>query len=508
MPGSSNAQTQRRARTRRLTAALALGGALCGTPSSGLCADTTQGARPNVVVILADDLGWNDVGYHGSDIRTPNLDALAANGVVLDQFHSQPTCTPTRAALMTGKSPQRLGIYRQFAKNADRGLPASEQTLADHFRAAGYQTWMVGKWHLGHAAQHLLPNARGFEHFYGHVTGGIGYWDHVHGGGLDWQRNGVTVREVGYSTRLLTQEAVDLIERRDPDRPFLLYASYNAPHLPNEAPAATVAAYADSHTGHRRLHAAMVTELDAAVGEVVAALTRVGERDNTLIWFMSDNGGLNPNAGMGGYVDLARRLERWFEPPVPIRMLEFIRVNALEGGSDNGPLRFGKGSVYEGGVRVPAVLSWPGTLEPAQVATMITAQDVLPTLLAATAQAVPADLNGGNHWPTIARQDAQPVPDYVTIGQRGEQAFYRWPWKLIARDAQMQLYNLVDDPFESADLAAQEPARIARLRAALDASERAPSLHIPLYRVFWDPDFFGGEEDRRPWADVVSPERT
>ena len=173
--------------------------------STGLSAEPS--GLPNVVVILADDLGWNDVGYHGSEIRTPHLDALAAGGVTLGQFHSQPTCTPTRAALMTGKSPQRLGIYRQFAKNAVNGLPETELTLADHFSNAGYQTWLVGKWHLGLARWEFHPNARGFDHFYGHITGGIGYWDHVHGGGLDWQRNGQTVRESGYSTHLLAEEA-------------------------------------------------------------------------------------------------------------------------------------------------------------------------------------------------------------------------------------------------------------------------------------------------------------
>ena len=116
-----------------------------------ICSSAALAETPNIVIILADDLGWNDVGYHGSEIRTPSLDELATNGIVLQQFHSQPTCTPTRAALMTGKSPQRLGIYRQFAKNSDQGLPTSEQTIADHLKGAGYQTWLVGKWHLGHA---------------------------------------------------------------------------------------------------------------------------------------------------------------------------------------------------------------------------------------------------------------------------------------------------------------------------------------------------------------------
>lgn len=460
--------------------------------------------QPNIVVILADDLGWNDVGYHGSEIRTPTLDNLASHGVVLEQFHSQPTCTPTRAALMTGKSPQRLGIYRQFAKNSTHGLPPEERTLADHLQGAGYQTWLVGKWHLGHARQAYHPNARGFDHFYGHVTGGIGYWDHVHGGGLDWQRNGSTVREAGYSTHLLADEAVSLIRARDPDRPFFLYASFNAPHLPNEAPDASVAAYADLTEPNRRLHAAMVTELDTAIGRIVAAVEQDGELANTLIWFMSDNGGLNRDAGLGGFVALAERLDAWFDGPVPITFLEFIRTNALDGGSDNRPLRFGKGSIYEGGTRVPSLLYWPGELTPQQVGSMITVQDVLPTVLTAAGIDIPGDLDGSTVWPALTGGEAVTARPYATIGQGGEQAYYRWPWKLIARDDALELYNLETDPTEATDLAAANPERVEALHTELEALPRGQNLHIPLYKVAWDPDFFGGEEDRAPWADKTN----
>jgi arylsulfatase A-like enzyme len=176
--------------------------------------------RPNVVIILADDLGWRDVGYHGSEIATPRLDRLAAEGVVLDRFYAQPTCSPTRAALMTGKAPLRLGVVSPLSKNNPTGLPLGERLLPEHLREAGYQTFLTGKWHLGHRHRDYLPTARGFDHFYGHATGGIGYWDHVHGGGLDWQRNGETLREEGYSTHLIADEAVRLIETRDPGRPF------------------------------------------------------------------------------------------------------------------------------------------------------------------------------------------------------------------------------------------------------------------------------------------------
>lgn len=459
---------------------------------------------PNIVLILADDLGWNDVGYHGSEISTPNIDALAAQGVVLNQFHSQPTCTPTRAALMTGKSPQRMGIYRQFAKISTEGLPVSEKTLADHLRAAGYQTWLTGKWHLGHSRAEFHPNARGFDHFYGHVTGGIGYWDHVHGGGLDWQRNGRTLREEGYSTHLIAEEAVRLVRTRQPSRPFFLYASFNAPHLPNEAPEKAMQAYAGIENPQRRVHAAMVTELDAAVGEIVRTLEDEKLLDDTLIWFMSDNGGLNRDAGLGGFLTLAEALDDWFEAPVPIRFLEFIRTNALDGGSDNGPLRFGKGSVYEGGVRVPSFVTFPPALDPHRSDAMVTVQDVLPTLLAAAALEPADGLDGRNRWPELRQEPGESPPaDYVTIGQNGAQAYYRWPWKLIATNGQHELYNLETDPLEEQNLADVETEVVSTLALELSQLPRAESLHVPVYRVVWDPDFFGGEEDRQPWADII-----
>ncbi|MDB3967144.1 sulfatase-like hydrolase/transferase, partial [Porticoccaceae bacterium] len=158
---------------------------------------------PNIVVILADDLGWNDVGYHGSEISTPHIDRLAAEGVELDRFYAQPTCSPTRAALMTGKSPRKLGISRAIAKNQQLGLGLDERIMPQYLNQLGYQSLMVGKWHLGNYTPAYAPPARGFGHFYGFLSGGIGYWDHNHGGGHDWQRNGKTVREEGYATHLL-----------------------------------------------------------------------------------------------------------------------------------------------------------------------------------------------------------------------------------------------------------------------------------------------------------------
>ncbi|NBQ12697.1 MAG: hypothetical protein EBU29_11805 [Gammaproteobacteria bacterium] len=184
-------------------------------------ADALEGrALPNIVLILADDLGWGDVGYHGSLIKTPVLDQLAKKGVVLSQFHAQPTCSPTRAALLTGQAPVRFGISQPLSKLQPKGLDLSAKTLADHLKAAGYQTFLTGKWHLGPSDYAYHPLARGFDHFYGNLTGGVGHWDHVHGGGLDWQRNGQSVREQGYSTHLLAAEAERLLRTRRRPRPL------------------------------------------------------------------------------------------------------------------------------------------------------------------------------------------------------------------------------------------------------------------------------------------------
>ena len=460
---------------------------------------------PNIVVILADDLGWNDVGYHGSEIRTPNLDELAANGVVLSQYRAQPTCSPTRAALMTGKSPQSMGVYRQFAKNATQGLPAEERTIANYLSEAGYQTWLVGKWHLGYLEEKYQPNSRGFDHFYGHVTGGIGYWDHVHGGGLDWQRNGVTVREEGYSTHLLSAEAVSLIENRDESKPFFLYASFNAPHLPNEAPPESVEAYGNIGNPFRQQHAAMVTELDAGIGEIVDALYRSDQLDNTLIWFMSDNGGLNeqsmPDSPLLG---MARWLDEWVGAPVPVQFLEFIRTNALEGGSDNGPFRHGKASVYEGGVRVPSLLHWPNRLKASTSHAFVTVEDVMPTVLTALGITYSESLNGKDRLPVIVGERSVDPSDYVIRGQFDDQAYYQWPWKLISTADGNQLYHMENDPIEARDLASEYPSRVSAMNKLLENWPRGESVHIPVYKVFLDPDFFGGQEDRVPWADLAN----
>ncbi|MEM6581069.1 MAG: arylsulfatase [Pseudomonadota bacterium] len=465
---------------------------------------SADNSRPNVILIVADDLGWNDVGFNGSDIRTPHLDQLANDGVQLERFYVQPSCSPTRSELMTGQSAISLGVISPFSKQQPAGVPESHRFLPQFFQSAGYQTFMVGKWHLGFRAPRFRPNARGFDHFYGHVTGGIGYWDHVNGGGLDWQRNGKTLREQGYTTHLMRDEAVRLIEKRDKARPFFLYLAFNAPHLPGEAPEASLAQYSALSNRDRQLHAAMVTEMDAAIGTVMQSVSDQGISKDTLIWFLSDNGGLNPSFAPEGIKRVMAYLDELYgDEELPLQILEFVRVNMLHGAGDNAPLRAGKQSVYEGGIRVPAVVSWPGTLPPARYNGVVSALDVLPTLLSASGiSADGSDLAGGDRWYSLAEGADSRVSDYHVIGLDGE-AMVSFPWKLVmGTDGSTQLYNLEADPSETLDVATLHPARVDRLVAAIDSAPRAEPINLALWTLITDPDFFGGEEDRPPWTEI------
>ncbi|MEN9017051.1 MAG: arylsulfatase [Hellea sp.] len=459
---------------------------------------------PNIILILADDMGWRDVGYNHSEIRTPVMDRLAASGIRLNRFYAQPSCSPTRAALMTGKSPLRLGIYGPLSKINPAGLPLSEKTLADHLKAAGYQTALTGKWHLGPRNLAYHPNARGFDHFYGNLTGGVGYYDKVHGGGYDWQRNGETVRKDGYTTRLLADEAEKLIENRDPEKPLFLYVAFGAPHLPNEAPEETLDSYTSIKDKNRRLHAAMVTEMDMAIGEIESALAQHGMSGNTLIWFMSDNGGLMPKwmGSLPGPI-LAKGVENRFDIKSNPTFTAFARTNLRDGGADNRPFKGGKQSVSEGGVRVPSFLYWPSQIEPTQYNYMATVQDVLPTLLEISEIPSQANIDGVSLWSGLQNNAPGPERDYIVHASQDEwsDAIYRYPYKLAKKGNEFRLFNVEADPLETDNIASGLPEIVTELSNALSNFPRAKNIGLDMQKVVDDPDFFGGKEDREPWAD-------
>lgn len=385
-------------------------------------------AQPNVIIIVADDLGWNDVGYHGSELRTPNIDRLAQRGIVLDHFYAYPMCNPTRMALMTGRASPPM-----IASGPRQVLPADERILPQIFREAGYQTFMVGKWHLGARRVGQFPHRRGFDRFYGFLNSGIDYYTHIHQGGLDWQRNGKSVREEGYSTDLLTDEAILQLKERDLGRPTLLYVCYNAVHTPLQVPDSWMEPFANLE-GQRRTYAGMTAAMDAGVGRILAALDKEKMTEESIILFMSDNGGGRA--------------------------------------ADNSPLRGGKTSTFEGGIRVPAILWQPGVLEGGEVSRqLVTVHDWLPTLN--TGAGVPLGktkpIYGKDLWKTLVNRETTPNNEFV-IAHRGNVAVFEGDWKYV-RSAERQqeprpmLFRISEDPNEKNDLAAEHPEIVERLRA-------------------------------------------
>lgn len=225
-----------------------------------------ESKTPNILIILADDLGWNDVSYHGSEIPTPNIDKIISSGIELDRFYVQPTCSPTRAELMTGKSALRLGITRPISKNQKLGLDLDEKLLSEYLNELGYENFLLGKWHLGAYTPDYFPTRRGFDYFLGYLQGGIGYYDHNHGGGHDWQENENELRQDGYATHLIRDAALDIIENHSGANPLFLNINFGAPHTPNEAPQQSIEKFTFIKDSKRQIHAAMVHEMDNAIG--------------------------------------------------------------------------------------------------------------------------------------------------------------------------------------------------------------------------------------------------
>ncbi len=422
-----------------------------------LVAAAPAAERPNIVHIVADDLGWKDVGFNGAtDIRTPNLDALAGSGAKFSQFYCQNICTPTRAALMTGRYPFRYGLQTIVIPGpAAFGLNTDEVLLPQVLKDAGYTTAIIGKWHLGHADTKFWPRQRGFDYQYGAMIGELDYYTHSDGGVLDWFRDNKPVREEGYTTQLLGADAVKFIEAQDASKPFYLYLTFNAPHTPYQVPDEYRNKYADIEDPTRRTYAGMVDCLDENIGKVVAALERKGFRDNTLILFHSDNGGTRNAMAAGQMADVTK-----------------IKLPC-----DNGPYREGKGTLFEGGHRVAACANWPGHIKAQTVEGVIHAVDILPTFaaLAKASTAVCKPLDGMNVWNTIAEGQPSPRTEFVYNVEPFRAAMRKGDWKLIWRPlipSSVDLFNLADDPYEKTNLAEQHPDRVAAMKTQIEALGR------------------------------------
>jgi arylsulfatase A-like enzyme len=419
--------------------------------------------QPNIIHIVADDIGWKDLGFQGaSDIRTPNLDLLAREGARFAQFYVQPMCTPTRAALLTGRYPMRYGLQTLvIPSKGTYGLSTDEFLLPQVLAGAGYTTGIIGKWHLGHADRRYWPRQRGFDYAYGAVLGEIDYFTHAAHGVTDWQRNNEAVKEDGYVTTLLGDDAVRFVEgKKDADRPFFLYLAFTAPHAPYQAPAEYIERFRDIPDPTRRTYAAMISCLDDQVGRVVEALERTGQRDRTLILFHSDNGGTRD-----------------------ARLTGESKVETIP--CDNGPLRGGKGELYEGGTRVPAFANWPGRIPPGTVIdTPVHVVDILPTFAAlagaSTEKCLPLD--GLDVSASLLSGEPSGRSEIVYNIEPFRAAIRQGDWKLVWQTllpSKAELFNLVDDPNETRDVSAEHPQKVAGMQARLE--QLATEAQKPLF---------------------------
>lgn len=417
---------------------------IIGFDSSGVKAQQTEkplavsSSNPNIVIILSDDQGNADAGFQRdpSTISTPALDKLAAEGVVFtNAYASAYVCAPTRAGLLTGRYQQRFGFYRAF--DSRKGMPLSEITLAEVLKKEGYHTGVFGKWHLG-LTKEYHPCSRGFDEFYGFLGHGAhDYFDLTKKEDPDdfhqsIYRNFTQISDTGYLTDNLGKEACSFIKNNaNKENPFFLYLPFNAVHSPLQAPEEDIKMF---NTGDpkRDILLAMIRRMDIAIGDVIKTLKEENVYENTIIFFFSDNGG-------------ARNTK-----------------------ANNLPLRDFKHSVYEGGLRVPFIMSWPGTLTPAICNEPVISLDIMPTICAALNIDLPADRtsDGRNILPAITGELKEPLHDQLYFdGNDDSWAVREGNWKLLfSKKGSLELYNLVDDLSEQNNLVLQYPDRVNELK--------------------------------------------
>lgn len=432
--------------------------------------------KPNIIIILADDLGWGDVGFHGSDIKTPNLDQLAREGVVLNRYYTAPVCSPTRAGLLTGRYPNRYGLRETVVPPwSDFGVDTTEEFLPQMLAQAGYRNRAVlGKWHLGHASQKYLPLSRGFTHFYGHYNGAIDYFTHKREGELDWHNDNETSYDEGYATDLISDEAVKCIKNYSKASPFFLYIAYNAPHGPLQAKKVDLVLYGfdenkpvfgkESGAGdgegkegkgntRRQTYAAMVTSMDRGIGRILQTLKELKIDDNTLVIFHSDNGA------------------------------------APGEGSSSGELRGAKFQEWDGGVRAPAIVKWPAGFKGGRTIEQTMGYvDIAPTIrqIAGVKTAPPKCYDGINMLP-VWRGEKKVIDRNLYLGYG---AIVNNNWKLVKanagnprmKHAEDVLFNISKDPTEKNDVKTSNPVVYKKLITEVAAFDSIQSeVVVPPY---------------------------
>jgi len=438
------------------------------TQKRGINTKLISSKKPNIIIFLADDLGWNDVGYHGSEIKTPNIDKLANEGIQLERFYVNFSCTPTRAGLMTARQPGRMGLSGNvILPNRRDGLAPTEETIAEVLTKVGYQHRIcLGKWHLGHSNIKYHPLNQGFTYFYGHYGGMIDYFNHTRKKELDWHRNFETCYDEGYSTFLIGNEAVKFIEDVSVEEPFFLYTSFNAPHTPLQAVEKYLNEYGyDMSKGifmdstgkahqdvlrsyeigqgnsKRQTYAAMVMAMDATIGRILRTLDKRNMTDNTIVLFISDNGG------------------------------------HTEWGASNEPLHGQKGTYYEGGVRVPAIIKYPNVLSgKRKINKIVSYIDVIPTLLGLGNFNVTFDNKiDGLNLSNLLRGEQPKNERTLYLGRVG---LATQTWKLVYKE----LYNIVNDPNETKNLSQSNPKIVQKLTYSLDSLRK-------IYEIDKKPDY-------------------
>ena len=423
-------------------------------------ASAAETAKPNIVFILADDLGWADVAFHGGNAPTPNLDKLVRTGLELTQNYSAATCSPTRVGFMTGRYWSRFGL---LGPDNRRAMAWDTVTLPRALKKMGYETALTGKWHLGSRPAEG-PNHFGFDHSYGSLAGGVGPYDHFYKVGefsRTWHRNEKLITETGHVTDLITNEAVSWIAARK-DAPFFLYVPFTAVHLPLKEPKEWLDRVPAAITDEvARQYAASVMHLDEAVGRIVSALEKAGKRNNTLLVFTSDNGGSWAANHTQSYPP-----DDYPEGKIP---------------GNNQPLRGQKGDLYEGGIRVPTVVNWPGRIMPGKHVSPMQIIDWMPTFCGLTGYQPERDLkwDGINVWPRFTAKTGTTQPRVLYWATPRARAVRVGDLKLIVETTRadalgkVELFDLAKDPNEKTNLAMQRPEDVARLKQALAAISKA-----------------------------------